>query len=72
MNLKWIFYLKNKLILEINNLKLSESVSIWNLNKNEYPKVITQNYKNIEYWKYFILLGLIFLILEMIIIKKIA
>mgnify|MGYP006246481579 FL=1 len=66
------FLSKKQINTEINNLKLSESVSIWNLNKNEYPKVITQNYKNIEYWKYFILLGLIFLILEMIIIKKIA
>ena len=66
------FLSKKQINTEINNLKLSESVSIWNLSKNEYPKVITQNYKNIEYWKYFILLGLIFLILEMIIIKKIA
>ena len=66
------FLSKKQINTEINNLKLSESVSIWNLNKNEYPKVITQNYKNIEYWKYFILLALIFLILEMIIIKKIA
>ena len=66
------FLSKKQINTEINNLKLSESISIWNLSKNEYPKVITQNYKNIEYWKYFILLGLIFLILEMIIIKKIA
>ena len=66
------FISKKEINTKINNLNLEESIKIWNLNENEYPKIVSNNYKNIEYWKYFILLGIIFLILEMIIIKKIA
>ena len=66
------FISKKEINTKINNLNLEESIEIWNLDENEYPKIVSNNFKNIEYWKYFILLGIIFLILEMIIIKKIA
>jgi hypothetical protein len=55
---------------EITNLKLEENLSFWNIIEKKYPEIISLKNNNNEYWKYFILLGIIFLILEIIIIKK--
>ena len=55
---------------EITNLKLEETIKFWNLSAKKYPEIISLKNNNNEYWKYFILLGIIFLILEIIIIKK--
>ena len=55
---------------EITNLKLEENIILWNLSEKKYPEIISLKNNNNEYWKYFILLGIIFLILEVAIIKK--
>ena len=64
-------FVKNKEITqEIKNLNLEKNIKFWDLSNSEYPDVISTKNTNIDYWKYFILLGIIFLILEILIIKK--
>ena len=55
---------------EITNLKLEENIIFWNMGEKKYPEIISYKNNNNEYWKYFILLGIIFLIIEVTIIKK--
>ena len=47
-----------------------QNINFWNISEKKYPEIISIKKNNNEYWKYFILLGIIFLILEIIIIKK--
>lgn len=66
-------FIKNRdFAQEITNLKLEKNIKIWNLNDNKYPSIMSLKTNHIEYWKYFILLGIIFLILEILIIKKLT
>jgi hypothetical protein len=64
------FIKNNEFTQEITNLKLEENINFWNISEKKYPEIISLKNNNNEYWKYFILLGIIFLILEIIIIKK--
>ena len=64
------FIKNNEFTQEITNLKLEQNINFWNISEKKYPEIISLKNNNNEYWKYFILLGIIFLILEIIIIKK--
>ena len=64
------FIKNNEFTQEITNLKLEKNINFWNISEKKYPEIISLKNNNNEYWKYFILLGIIFLILEIIIIKK--
>ena len=64
------FIKNNEFTQEITNLKLEQNINFWNISEKKYPEIISLKKNNNEYWKYFILLGIIFLILEIIIIKK--
>ena len=64
-------FIKNKEFnQEITNLNIEENIKFWNISEKRYPEIISLKSNNNEYWKYFILLGIVFLILEIIIIKK--
>ena len=64
-------FIKNKEFnQEIINLNIEENIKFWNISEKIYPEIISLKSNNNEYWKYFILLGIVFLILEIIIIKK--
>ena len=64
-------FIKNKEFnQEIINLNIEENIKFWNISEKRYPEIISLKSNNNEYWKYFILLGIVFLILEIIIIKK--
>ena len=64
-------FIKNKEFnQEIINLNIEENIKFWNISEKRYPEIISLKSNNNEYWKYFILLGIVFLILEITIIKK--
>ena len=64
-------FIKNKEFnQEIINLNIEENIKFWNISEKRYPEIISLKSNNNEYWKYFIFLGIVFLILEIIIIKK--
>ena len=64
------FVLEDEVNTTIKNFGLEKSLKFWSIANHKYQNIVSQDYKTTQYWKYFILLAIIFLILEMIIIKK--
>lgn len=69
---KMTFFEKKEFINQLKNLDLENQIKYWNAKENNYPNVLINKNNNLEYWIYFIYLALIFLILEIIIIKNIS
>ena len=69
---KMTFFEKKEFINQLKNLDLENQIKYWNAKENSYPNVLINKNNNLEYWIYFIYLALIFLILEIIIIKNIS
>ena len=69
---KMTFFEKKEFINQLKNLDLENQIKYWNAKENNYPNVLINKNNNLEYWTYFIYLALIFLILEIIIIKNIS
>jgi hypothetical protein len=64
------FVLEDEINITIKNFGLEKSLKLWSITNHKYQNIVSQDYKTTQYWKYFVLLAIIFLILEMIIIKK--
>jgi hypothetical protein len=69
---KMMFLEKKEFINQLKNLDLENQIKYWNAKENSYPNVLINKNNNLEYWIYFIYLALIFLVLEIIIIKNIS
>ena len=67
---KMAFSSSKEFIDELENLDLNDKIRYFDIKQNKYPEFIKNDRNNLEYWSYFICLSLIFLILEIIIIKK--
>ena len=66
------FLKKQEFINQMKNLDLENRIKYWNTKENSYPSIFTKKNNNLEYWIYFIYLAIIFLVLEIIIIKNIS
>jgi len=69
---KMMFFEKKEFINQMKNLDLENQIKYWNAKENSYPNVLLNKNNNLEYWIYFIYLAIIFLVLEIIIIKNIS
>ena len=69
---KMTFFEKKEFINQLKNLDLENQIKYWNAKENSYPNVLINKNNNLEYWIYFIYLAIIFLVLEIIIIKNIS